>query len=171
MTKRQVSGGTQSGSGRDCRDAFLRLAKTCRKLGIAFWDYLGARLGIPATPAVPYLPDLIRCRSQPTVIEAAGAGGPEVLKPATAPVPEPRRDELLIRVCAAGVNRPDVQQRLGLYPPPSGASPLLGLEVAGDVAAVGETVTGIEVGEQVCAPTNGGGYAEYCVAPAVQALP
>jgi hypothetical protein len=65
VTKRQVSGGTQSDSGRDCRDAFLGLAKTCRKLGIAFWDYLGARLGIPGTPAVPYLPDLIRCRGQP----------------------------------------------------------------------------------------------------------
>ena len=65
VTKRQVSGGTQSDSGRDCRDAFLGLAKTCRKLGIAFWDYLGARLGIPQAPAVPYLPDLIRCRGQP----------------------------------------------------------------------------------------------------------
>ena len=65
VTKRQISGGTQSDSGRDCRDAFLGLAKTCRKLGIAFWDYLGARLGIPGTPAVPYLPDLIRCRGQP----------------------------------------------------------------------------------------------------------
>jgi hypothetical protein len=65
VTKRQVSGGTQSDSGRDCRDAFLGLAKTCRKLGIAFWDYLGARLAIPQAPAVPYLPDLIRCRGQP----------------------------------------------------------------------------------------------------------
>jgi hypothetical protein len=65
VTKRQVSGGTQSDSGRDCRDAFLGLAKTCRKLGITFWDYLGARLSIPGTPAVPYLPDLIRCRGQP----------------------------------------------------------------------------------------------------------
>ena len=65
VTKRQISGGTQSDSGRDCRDAFLGLAKTCRKLGIAFWDDLGARLGIPGTPAVPYLPDLIRCRGHP----------------------------------------------------------------------------------------------------------
>jgi len=60
-----VSGGTHSDIGRDCRDAFLGLAKTCRKLGITFWDYLGARLSIPGTPAVPYLPDLIRCRGQP----------------------------------------------------------------------------------------------------------
>jgi hypothetical protein len=65
VTKRQVSGGTQSDSGRDCRDAFLGLAKTCRKLGIAFWDYLGARLGIPQAPAVPYLPDLIRLCGRP----------------------------------------------------------------------------------------------------------
>jgi hypothetical protein len=65
VTKRQVSGGTQSDTGRDCRDAFLGLAKTCRKLGIAFWDYLGARLGVSGSPTVPQLPDLIRCRGQP----------------------------------------------------------------------------------------------------------
>ena len=106
-----------------------------------------------------------------TVIEAAGAGGPEVLRPATAPVPQPRPDEVLIRVLAAGVNRPDVQQRRGLYPPPPGASPLLGLEVAGEVAAAGEAVTQWRVADRVCALTNGGGYAQYCVAPAPQALP
>src|ERR1700731_1499556 len=65
VTKRQVSGGTHSDIGRDCRDAFLGLAKTCRKLGIAFWDYLGARLGVSGSPSVPQLPDLIRCRGQP----------------------------------------------------------------------------------------------------------
>jgi hypothetical protein len=65
VTKRQVSGGTHSDIGRDCRDAFLGLAKTCRKLSIAFWDFLGARLGVLGGPAVPYLPDLIRCRGQP----------------------------------------------------------------------------------------------------------
>jgi hypothetical protein len=64
-TKRHVSGGTQSNAGRNCRDAFLGLAKTCRKLGIAFWDYLGARLAVPASPHVPYLADLVRCRGQP----------------------------------------------------------------------------------------------------------
>ena len=65
VTKRQVSGGTHSDIGRDCRDAFLGLAKTCRKLGIAFWDYLGARLGVSGGRIVPHLPELIRCRSQP----------------------------------------------------------------------------------------------------------
>ena len=65
VTKRHVSGGTRSDIGRDCRDAFLGLAKTCSKLGIAFWDYLGARLGVCGSPSVPQLPDLIRCRGQP----------------------------------------------------------------------------------------------------------
>ncbi|MFZ2077007.1 MAG: transposase, partial [Xanthobacteraceae bacterium] len=65
VTKRQVSGGTRTDTGRDCRDAFLGLAKTCRKLGVAFWDYLGARLGVSGSPAVPPLADLIHCRGQP----------------------------------------------------------------------------------------------------------
>jgi len=104
-------------------------------------------------------------------IESAGAGGPDVLQPATGPVPQPRADELLIRVLAAGVNRPDVMQRQGLYPPPPGASPVLGLEVSGEVVALGEAVTQFRAGDRVCALTNGGGYAEYCVAPATQALP
>jgi len=97
-------------------------------------------------------------------------GGPEGLHIATGPVPAPASGEVLIRVQAAGVNRPDVQQRLGLYPPPAGASPLLGLEVAGEVAAAnGEA--GWQVGDKVCALTNGGGYAEYCAAPGTQCLP
>lgn len=97
-------------------------------------------------------------------------GGPEVLHVATGPVPQPGPGEVLIRVEAAGVNRPDVQQRLGSYPPPPGASPLLGLEVAGEVVAVnGET--GFQPGDKVCALANGGGYAEYCAAPASQCLP
>jgi hypothetical protein len=66
VTKRKVSGGTRSAGGRDCRDAFLGLMRTAAKLGIAFWDYLGDRLSVPAQPAIPYLPDLIRCRGQPT---------------------------------------------------------------------------------------------------------
>ncbi len=106
-----------------------------------------------------------------TVIEAAAPGGPEVLRPSTAPVPRPGADELLIRVMAAGVNRPDVAQRQGVYPPPPGASPLLGLEVAGEVVAIGADVTLYQPGDCVCALTNGGGYAEYCTAPASQALP
>ena len=106
-----------------------------------------------------------------TIIAADGAGGPEVLKPSTAPVPVAQADEVLIRVRAAGVNRPDVAQRMGAYPPPPGASPLIGLEVAGEVVAAGTAVQRLKIGDQVCALTNGGGYAQYCVAPAAQTLP
>jgi len=99
-------------------------------------------------------------------------GGPEVMTVVTGPVPVPAADEVLIRVEAAGVNRPDVQQRLGLYPPPKGASPVLGLEVAGEVVAVGGGgAARYRVGDRVCALTNGGGYAEYAVAPEAQTLP
>ena len=104
-------------------------------------------------------------------IEMTGPGGPEVLRLTTGPVPSPKPDEVLIRVLAAGVNRPDVAQRSGSYPPPPGASPLLGLEVAGEVASIGAEVTSYRVGDRGCALANGGGYAEYCVAPAPQCLP
>ena len=104
-------------------------------------------------------------------IEMITPGGPEVLRLTTGPVPSPKPDEVLIRVLAAGVNRPDVAQRSGSYPPPPGASPLLGLEVAGEVVATGAEVMAYRVGDRVCALTNGGGYAEYCVAPAPQCLP
>ncbi len=93
-----------------------------------------------------------------------GKGGPEVLKPATLPVPQPAAGQILVKVAAAGVNRPDVQQRMGAYPPPPGHSPLPGLEIAGTVAAVGSSVTRWRVGDAVCALVNGGGYAEYCIA-------
>jgi NADPH:quinone reductase len=106
-----------------------------------------------------------------TYIQANGAGEPEVLGVATGPVPVPKPDEVLIRVQAAGVNRPDVAQRQGSYPPPPGASPILGLEVAGEIVAIGDQVTTLAVGDRVCALTNGGGYAEYCTAPASQCLP
>jgi NADPH2:quinone reductase len=106
-----------------------------------------------------------------TYIAAIAHGGPEVLRPATGPVPTPKPDEVLIRVQAAGVNRPDISQRKGSYPPPPGASPILGLEVAGIVAAAGAEVRDYRVGDKVCALTNGGGYAEYCVAPDAQTLP
>jgi len=109
--------------------------------------------------------------SQMTHVAAEGAGGPDVLRLVTGPVPVPRPDEVLIRVLAAGVNRPDIVQRQGLYPPPPTASPLLGLEVAGEVVAAGAEVAGLQAGDRVCALTNGGGYAEYCVAPAAQCLP
>lgn len=106
-----------------------------------------------------------------TAIEIAQPGGPEVLKPARRPVPAPASGEVLIRVAAAGVNAPDLKQRRGTYAVPPGASDLPGLEVAGEIAAVGEGVTGWKVGDAVCALANGGGYAEYCTAPAGQALP
>jgi putative PIG3 family NAD(P)H quinone oxidoreductase len=105
-----------------------------------------------------------------TVIEARGAGGPEVLQPANRPVPTPGLGEVLIEVEAAGINRPDVLQRQGLYPPPKGASDLLGLEVAGRVTALGDGVTRFKLGNEVCALVNGGGYAEFAVAPEATTL-
>lgn len=106
-----------------------------------------------------------------TCIEITAPGAPEVLKPATRPTPQPGPGEILIKVAAAGVNRPDVLQRYGKYPPPPGASDLPGLEVAGRVAALGAGVAGFTVGDKVCALISGGGYAEYCLAPAPQCLP
>jgi NADPH:quinone reductase len=104
-------------------------------------------------------------------VEITRPGGPEVLAPAVRPVPAPKANEILIKVAAAGVNRPDVAQRSGLYPPPPDASDLPGLEVAGEVVAVGASVQTFKPGDKVCALVHGGGYAEYCVAPEVQALP
>src|SRR5918996_563914 len=104
-------------------------------------------------------------------IEISRAGGPEVLTPVERQIPEPDAGEVLIRVAAAGVNRPDVMQRRGVYPPPPGASDIPGLEVAGTVEHVGAGVNEWRGGDRVCALVTGGGYAEYCVAPAVQCLP
>lgn len=104
-------------------------------------------------------------------IEVPQTGGAEVMRLGRAAVPQAKAGEVLIRVMAAGVNRPDVLQRQGAYPAPPSANPLLGLEVAGEVAAVGEGVTGWRTGERVCALANGGGYAQYCTAPATQCLP
>jgi len=98
-------------------------------------------------------------------------GGPEVLVLATGPVPRPATGEVLIRVAAAGINRPDILQRTGNYPRPPGASPILGLEVSRTVAALGAEAAGWHEGDAVCALVAGGGYAEYCVAPAPQCLP
>jgi NADPH2:quinone reductase len=106
-----------------------------------------------------------------TCVEISKPGGPEVLVPATRPVPQPKDGELLIKVAATGVNRPDLAQRAGVYPPPPGASDLPGLEAAGGVAALGAGVTGWKVGDAVCALTPGGSYAEYCTVPAPQCLP
>lgn len=104
-------------------------------------------------------------------IEIIAPGGPEVLRPAQVAVPTPAPGEVLIKVAAAGVNRPDVLQRQGRYDPPPGASLLPGLEVAGEIAALGEGVENWRVGDKVCALLAGGGYAEYAVAPAGQVLP
>jgi putative PIG3 family NAD(P)H quinone oxidoreductase len=104
-------------------------------------------------------------------IDHGKGGPPSVLVPASGPVPQPGEGEVLIRVAYAGVNRPDVLQRSGNYPPPPGASPYLGLEASGEVAAVGTGVTQYKVGDAVCALTNGGAYAEYVAVPAAQTLP
>src|SRR6185436_9675073 len=104
-------------------------------------------------------------------VEIARPGGPEVLKSAVRPVPAAKANEILIKVAAAGVNRPDVLQRSGNYPVPPDASDLPGLEVAGEVVATGSSATTYKPGDKVCALVHGGGYAEYCVAPEVTALP
>jgi putative PIG3 family NAD(P)H quinone oxidoreductase len=104
-------------------------------------------------------------------IDPASAGGPEVLAVVERPVPQPAADEVLIRVAAAGINRPDMLQRMGMYPPPAGAPSIPGLEVAGEVVAVGEDVPHELIGQPMCALLSGGGYAEYAVAPAGQCLP
>ena len=104
-------------------------------------------------------------------IEIAAPGGPEVLRPGERPVPKPAEGEVLIKVAAAGVNRPDVEQRKGTYPPPPGASDIPGLEIAGTVVELGTGTNGLRLGDEVCALVSGGGYAEYCTAPAAQCLP
>jgi NADPH:quinone reductase len=108
--------------------------------------------------------------AQMTVIGISKPGGPEVLLPETRAVPAPGPGEILIKVKAAGVNRPDVAQRAGSYPPPPGASDLPGLEVAGEVAAVGPGVTRHKVGDKVMSLVAGGGYAQYCIAQDAQAM-
>src|SRR2546428_10099686 len=104
-------------------------------------------------------------------IEIREPGEPDVLVPVERPTPVPGSGDVLIKVAAAGVNRPDVMQRRGKYPPPPGASDIPGLEVAGTVDQIGPDVTGWKIGDAVCALVAGGGYAEYCVAPAPQCLP
>jgi len=111
------------------------------------------------------LPDTMTC------IEITEPGGPDVLATTTRPVPTPGPGDVLIRIQAAGVNRPDCIQRLGHYAPPEGVTDIPGLEVAGEIAALGADVTGLSVGERVCALVAGGGYAEYVAAPALHVLP
>lgn len=104
-------------------------------------------------------------------VDLPSFGEAEVMRFATGPLPVPKPGEILVRVEAAGVNRPDVAQRQGTYPPPKDANPVLGLEVAGEVVALGAGVEEFVLGDKVCALANGGGYAEYCAVPAGQALP
>ena len=111
------------------------------------------------------IPSLMRA------VEIKAPGGPEQLVPTQRPVPTPKPGEVLIRVHAAGINRPDVIQRMGQYPAPPGASDLPGLEVSGTIAAVGSDVIGLSIGERVCALLPGGGYAQFAVADAVLCLP
>jgi NADPH2:quinone reductase len=106
-----------------------------------------------------------------TAIGYDAPGGPEVLRPETVPVPRPGPDQVLVKVAYAGVNRPDVVQRQGNYPPPPGASPIPGLEIAGRVVAAGEGVARVLLEQPVCALVSGGGYAEYCLAEAAHCLP
>jgi NADPH:quinone reductase len=105
------------------------------------------------------------------VVEIAAPGGPEQLKPALRPVPHPGDGEVLVRVAAAGVNRPDVMQRQGRYPAPAGASDLPGLEIAGEIVALGPKVSGLNIGDKVTALLAGGGYAGYAIAAAPLCLP
>ncbi|MCL6283285.1 NAD(P)H-quinone oxidoreductase [Ruegeria sp. 2012CJ41-6] len=104
-------------------------------------------------------------------VEISQPGGPEVLKPVQRPVPEPGHGQVVLRVAYAGVNRPDALQRAGAYDPPPGASDLPGLEASGEVVALGDGVTSLDIGDQVCALLPGGGYAEYVATPAAHCLP
>ena len=110
------------------------------------------------------IPDAMR------VVEIAAPGGPEQLRLASRPTPRPGKGEVLVKVAAAGVNRPDVLQRMGVYPPPPGASDIPGLEIAGTVVSAGQGATHL-IGSKLCALVAGGGYADYCLAPAGTCLP
>jgi NADPH2:quinone reductase len=114
---------------------------------------------------LPTVPDHMQC------VEISEPGGPEVLKLTTRPVPRPAAGEVLVKVAAAGINGPDVYQRRGLYPAPPGVTDIPGLEISGTIVAVGSDAGDWQVGDACCALTAGGGYAEYCVAPAGQCLP
>jgi NADPH2:quinone reductase len=117
------------------------------------------------TRAITAIPELMRC------IDIAAPGGPEMLRIATKPVPKPHDGEVLVRVAAAGINRADLMQRQGHYPPPPGASPILGMEISGHVAELGAgTSSRWQVGDAVCALLAGGGYAEYCAVPEGQCM-
>ena len=105
------------------------------------------------------------------VVEIKKQGGPEVLYIGSRPIPKPKNNEVLIKVKAAGVNKPDILQREGEYPPPKGVSDILGLEISGEVVEIGKKTKNIKIGDKVCALVSGGGYSEYCLAPYQQCLP
>ena len=105
------------------------------------------------------------------VVEIKKYGGPEVLYIGSRPIPKPKNNEVLIKVKAAGINRPDILQRQGEYPPPKGVSNILGLEISGEVIEIGKKTKNIKIGDKVCALVSGGGYSEYCLAPYQQCLP
>jgi NADPH2:quinone reductase len=109
--------------------------------------------------------------SEMAVVEIAAPGGPEQLKPALRPVPQPGVGEVLVRVAASGVNRPDIMQRQGRYPPPPGASDLPGMEIAGEIVALGPEVSGLSVGDKITSLLPGGGYAAYAIAAAPLCMP
>src|ERR1700761_5610944 len=124
----------------------------------------------PVLPRVSRGQIMEKLPAQMTVVGISKPGGPEVLVPETRPVPVPGAGEILIKVEAAGVNRPDVAQRSGAYPPPPGASDLPGLEVAGEVVAVGSNAKKHKLGDKVMSLVAGGGYAEFCIAQDAQAI-
>jgi NADPH:quinone reductase len=130
-----------------------------RKVILLLSEPRKGRIAMPALPAAM------------TVIAIREAGGPDVLVPEHRPVPKPDAGEVLVKVAAAGVNRPDVMQRQGLYPPPQGATDIPGLEIAGEVVALGATATRWKLGDRVMALVVGGGYAQYCPAHESHALP
>ena len=105
------------------------------------------------------------------VVEIKKHGGPEVLYIGSRPIPKPEKNEVLVKVKAAGINRPDILQREGEYPPPKDASNILGLEISGEVVELGKKTKNIKIGDKVCALVSGGGYSEYCLAPYTQCLP
>src|ERR1700724_3833771 len=113
----------------------------------------------------------IRVPLEMTAVEIAAPGGPEQLKLTVRPVPKPGSEEVLVRVAAAGVNRPDVMQRQGRYPPPPGASDLPGMEIAGEIVALGPNVSRLSIGDKITSLLPGGGYAAYAIAAAPLCLP
>lgn len=132
-------------------------------------DLVRPRLSISCAATAPG--DIRVIPADMTAIDCSTPGGPDALVAVRVPTPSPGEGEVLIRVAAAGVNRPDVLQRMGVYPPPPGASPLPGLEVSGEVVATGDGVMRELLGQKMCALVPGGGYAQYCIAPAATCLP